>query len=268
MLGGEDATALATRLNDQIALDPQLAGLITFSDSAGSLKTVLSEQAGQGFSFTASTSNVGFSSGLEAGGDLGGHSAEEIAAALNAEVQSDPTLAAAGIRFSAVQGELRIDGDPTFDFTLVDNDPAASGFVSGLAGSFTAGGAPAASTIRVADIGPADIATGSFAIPLGNENALAVVALAGAKLIDDVRFTTFYASLVSDVGNAARSAAAESETQQQVFSAALAARDSFSGVDINEEAVQLLQFEQSYTAMLRVIQVIDNLSNEVLGLVG
>ena len=153
LLGGEDASALAIRLNDQIALDPELAGLVSFSDSAGELKVVLSEQAGQGFTFTSSTSNGAFTTGLEPGGALGGHSADEIAAALNAEVAGDTALTAAGIRFSAVRGEVRIDGDDAFDFTVVDNDPAATGFVSGLAGSGSAGGAPAVSTLFVANIG-------------------------------------------------------------------------------------------------------------------
>lgn len=214
LLGGEDASLLATRLNDRLALDPELAGLISFSDGGGSLKAVLSDQSGQGFSFTASTSNPGFTSGLEFGGDLGGHSAEELAAALNAEVQADAALSAAGIRFSAVLGELRIDGDPSFDFTVVDNDPAATGFVSGLAGAGTAGGAPAASTIRVASIGPADIAAGSAAIPLGNQNALAVAALGDADLIDGVRLTEFYAKLVIEVGSKGSAARGELETQE------------------------------------------------------
>jgi flagellar hook-associated protein 1 FlgK len=267
LLGGEDAAALATRLNDQLALDPELAGVISFSDSGGSLKAVVSDQAGQGFSFTASTSSGVFTSGLESGGSLGGHSAREIADALNAEVLSDPALVAAGIRFSAVQGEVRIDGDEGFDFTLADNDPAATGFVSGLAGSGSAGGAPVASTIQVANIGPADVSAGTFATPLGNENALAVGALADADLIAGFRFTDFYANLVSEVGDAAGSAASEFETQQQVFAAAQSIRDSFSGVDVNEEAVRLVQYEKAFSAMLRVIQVVDDLSTEVLGLV-
>ena len=68
--GAAQTTAeIRDRLNDQIALDPELAGLITFSDTgagppANALKVVLSDQAGQGFSFTATTSNPAFTSGL------------------------------------------------------------------------------------------------------------------------------------------------------------------------------------------------------------
>ena len=268
LLGGEDASALAIRLNDQIALDPELAGLVSFSDSAGQLKVVLSEQAGQGFTFTSSTSNGAFTTGLEPGGALGGHSADEIAAALNAEVAGDTALTAAGIRFSAVRGEVRIDGDDAFDFTIVDNDPAASGFVSGLAGSGSAGGAPAATTLFVASIGLAQVSAGTAGSPDGNETIVAVAALADARLVAGFSFSDFYANLVADVGDAGSAARSQFETQEHVFIAAQNVRDSFSGVDINEEPVQLVQFERAFQAMLRVIQVVDQLSNDVLDLVG
>ena len=267
LLGGEDAAALATRLNDQIALDPELAGRITFSDSGGSIKVVLSDQAGQGFTFTSETSNAGFTTGLEPGGTIGGHSADEISAALNAEVAGDATLTAAGIRFSAVGGEVRIDGDDAFDFTVVDNDPAATGFVSGLAGAGSAGGAPAATTLSVANLGPAQVSAGTPASPDGNETVLAVVALADAPVVGGFAFTDFYANLVTEVGDAGSAAQSQFETQEQVFIAAQNIRDSFSGVDINEESIQLVQFEKAFQAMLRVIQIVDSLANDVLNLV-
>ena len=266
LLGSEDAAALATRLNDQIALDPDLAGLITFSDSGGSIKVVLSDQAGQGFTFTSETSNVAFTTGLEAGGTLGGHSAEEIAAALNAEVAADAALTAAGIRFSAVQGEVRIDGDDAFDFTIVDNDPAVTGFVSGLAGSGSAGGAPAATTLSVANIGLAEVSAGTLSAPDGNGTVLAVTALADAPVVGGLTFTDFYANLVTEVGDAGSAAQSQFETQELVFIAAQNTRDAFSGVDINEESIQLVQFEQAYQAMLRVIQIVDSLASELLTL--
>ncbi len=267
LLGGEDAAALATRLNDQASLDPQLAGLVTFSDAGGQLKLVLSDQAGQGFSFTSSTSNLAFTSGLEAGGTLGGHSAGEIAAALNAEVALDPALSAAGLRFVGLNGEVRLDGDVAFDFTVTDNDPAATGFVSGLAGADSAGGAPAAATIQLAAISPAEVAAGTFALPAGNDNLRLIEALPGAKLIGGFRFNNFFANLVAEVGGASSAASSQLHTKEQLLLAAQGIRDSFSGVDINEEAVQLVQFEKSFSAMLRIIQVVDGLMAEVLNLV-
>ncbi len=267
LLGGESTAQLATRLNDQIAVDPELAGLVTFSDAGGNLKVVLSDQAGQGFSFTASTSNPGFTTGLESGGNLGGHSAEEIAAELNEQVAADAALVDAGVRFTAVNGEVRFDAYTAFDYTIVDNDAAGTGFVSGLAGSGSAGGGPAAGTLRLADLGPAKVAAGSAGFPAGNENALALAALANAGIVDGTTYTEAYAALVSEVGQDSAGSASQLQTQTEILQTAQGLRDSFSGVDINEEAIRLLEFQQAFQAQTRVIQVIDSLAREILSLV-
>jgi len=268
LLGGESTADLVTRLNDQISVDPELAGQITFSGSGGNIKVVLSETAGQGFSVSSATSNPAFTTGLESGGTLGGHSAAEIASALNEQVALDPGLASAGIRFVAVAGEVKLDGDVAFDYTVADNDPAATGFASGLAGSGSAGGATAANTLRLADLSPSKIAAGTPGSPGGNENALALTALASVGLVNGITHTEAYAALVSGVGQASAGASSRLDTQNQILSTAQALRDSFSGVDINEEAIRLLEFQQAFQATTRVIQVLDSLTTEILGLVG
>ena len=267
LLGSESTAQLATRLNDQIAVDPELAGLVTFSDAGGNLKVVLSDQAGQGFSFTATTSNPAFTTGLEGGGTLGGHSAEEIAAALNQQVAGDPALADAGVRFTAINGEIRFDAYTAFDYTIVDNDAAGTGFASGLAGSGSAGGGSAAATLRLAGLGPANVAAGFPGSPAGNENALALAALADVGIVDGVTYTEAYAALVSEVGQDSAGASSQLQTQTEILQTAQGLRDSFSGVDLNEEAVRLLEFQQAFQAQIRVIQVIDSLATEILSLV-
>ena len=267
LLGGESTAELATRLNDQIAVDPELAGLLTFSDAGGNLKVVLSDQAGQGFSFTATTSNGAFTTGLESGGDLGGHSAQEIAAALNEQVATDAALTDAGVRFTAINGKVRFDAYTAFDYTIVDNDTAGTGFVSGLAGTGSAGGGPAAATLRLADLGPSAVAAGIAGFPSGNENALALAALANARIVDGATYTDAYAGLVSEVGQDSAGVSSQLQTQTEILQTAQGLRDSFSGVDINEEAVRLLEFQQAFRAQTRVIQVIDSLAMEILSLV-
>ncbi|MDA0205064.1 MAG: flagellar hook-associated protein FlgK [Acidobacteria bacterium] len=267
LLGAETAAELATRINDQIALDPELAGLINVADAGGSLKLTLSEAAGQGFSLTASTAGSGFLTGLEPGGALGGQSAEEIAAALNAEIANQPELLAAEVRFTAVNGELRLDGDVPFDFTVTDIDLAATGFASGLNGAGSAGGLGVSGTLAVSDIRPIQIAAADPANSVGNENINAITALADASLVEGSTLNGFFAQLVAQFGGAASSTFSRLATQQQVTVASENLRDSFSGVDLNEEAVYLLQFEEGYQAMLRVIQVVNQLSDELLNLV-
>lgn len=268
LLGGETTAELATRINDQISLDPELAGLVNVSDAGGSLKLTLDDTAGQGFSFEASTQGSGFTTGLEAGGTLGSQSAEEIAAVLNAEISGQPALVAANVHFSAVNGELRLDGDASFDFTVTDIDTAATGFASGLDGvSDSAGGLDTAATIAITDLRPIQIAAARPEVPGGNQNINAILGLADADLVDGATLNEYFAGLVSQFGGAAAGAYSQLETQQHITVASENLRDSYSGVDLNEEAVYLLQFEEGYQAMLRVIRVINDLADDVLNLV-
>jgi len=131
--GGEDATAIASALNDAITANGELNGKVSFSDEGGALKLVVADTAGTGFTFTSESTGTTVS-GLEAGGTVGGQSAEEIATALNAQVALNADLAAAGVTFTAVSGEVRIEGDQAFTATFTDN-AQGTGFASGLAGA-------------------------------------------------------------------------------------------------------------------------------------
>ncbi len=133
LTGSETTSDIASLLNDQIALSPSLNGKVSFSDEGGKLKLVASDTVGQGFTFTSSATGTTVS-GLEAGGAIGGHSAGEIAAALNAKVALDPTLSAAGVTFTADSGEVRVTGNAKFTATVTDN-AQGTGFASGLAGT-------------------------------------------------------------------------------------------------------------------------------------
>ena len=139
--------------------------------------------------------------------------------------------------------------------------------VLGLAGTGSAGGGPAAATLRLADLGPSAVAAGIAGFPSGNENALALAALANARIVDGATYTDAYAGLVSEVGQDSAGASSQLQTQTEILQTAQGLRDSFSGVDINEEAVRLLEFQQAFLAQTRVIQVIDSLAIEILSLV-
>ena len=138
LAGGEDAAALATALNTVIVANPQLAGKVRFVDQGGALQLEVSDAAGTGFTFTQWVSGS-IVTGLEAGGEAGGYSAAEIAAALNAAVQERPTLATAGVRFEARDGEVVADSDLDLSLKVIDFD-RGTGFASGLAGTHRVGG--------------------------------------------------------------------------------------------------------------------------------
>ena len=133
LTGSETTADIATLLNDQITANANLNGKVSFSDEGGNLKLVVADTAGQGFTFTSSSTGT-VVSGLEAGGTVGGHSAEEIAAALNAQVALNQTLVSAGVAFTAEGGEVRVTGNQAFDITGTDS-AQGTGFISGLAGT-------------------------------------------------------------------------------------------------------------------------------------
>jgi len=147
LAGGETAAGIAAALNAQVALTPALAGKVTFLDQGGNLKIVESDTVGVGLSFTSSATG-GLVTGLESGGTIGGLSAEEIAAALTAEAALDPALSTAGVRFTAVGGQVEVDSGVNTAFTAVDF-ARGTGFVSGLAGEHQVGGAGSANLFRV-----------------------------------------------------------------------------------------------------------------------
>ena len=138
LAGGEDAAAIVTLLNNQITANGNLNGKVTFSDEGGNLKLVVSDTAGQGFTFTSSNTGA-VVTGLESGATVGGHSAAEIAAALNVQVALNSSLVSAGVTFTAESGEVRVKGNTKFDITGTDS-AEGTGFVSGLSGTQTVEG--------------------------------------------------------------------------------------------------------------------------------
>ncbi len=134
LTGGEDATALAAALNAKITANADLNGKVSFTAVDGKLKLVEADTVGQGFTFTSSSTGT-VATGLDGGGTIGGHSAQEIAAALNAQVALSSSLTAAGVSFTAVGGQVKAGAGAGEQFTFTATDSAQStGFVSGLAG--------------------------------------------------------------------------------------------------------------------------------------
>ena len=134
LAGGEDAAALAAALNAKIAANADLNGKVSFSASSGKLKLIKSDAYGKGFTFTSSSTGA-VVTGLSGGGTIGGHSAQEIADALNAQVALNATLTAAGVSFTVSSGQVKATATAGQKFTFTATDTAQStGFVSGLAG--------------------------------------------------------------------------------------------------------------------------------------
>lgn len=99
-----------------------------------------------------------------------------------------------------------------------------------------------------------------------NRNALEMAALEHKKSIDNssASFGLDYARLVEEVGTKSSLAKINTEASKSLFEQTQALRDSYAGVNLDEEAADLIRFEQLYQANARVISVARELFDTLL----
>lgn len=90
-----------------------------------------------------------------------------------------------------------------------------------------------------------------------SRNALDMVDLRTTSLIGDpaLTFTESYGELVAFVGSRSKEAQVGRDAADALLSQAQAQRESISGVNLDEEAVDLIRFEQAYNASAQIISV-------------
>ncbi|KWR87783.1 flagellar hook-associated protein FlgK [Cupriavidus sp. IDO] len=100
-----------------------------------------------------------------------------------------------------------------------------------------------------------------------NGNALALAKLQTAKTIGGVSsYSDAYAQLVNDIGTRAKSLNIASTSQDSITTQIKTAQQSVSGVNMDEETVSMLKFQQLYQANARVIQTASTLFDTIIGL--
>lgn len=104
--------------------------------------------------------------------------------------------------------------------------------------------------------------------PGDNRIALAITGLQGLKLMNDGKSTLddFYNSIVADVGVATdRNRSAMNQNKDIVMQLGKM-REQISGVSIDEETTNLLQFQHTFDASAKVIQIADEMLKTILDL--
>ncbi len=100
-----------------------------------------------------------------------------------------------------------------------------------------------------------------------NGNALSLAKLQNAKIIGGVSsFNDAYAQLVNDVGTRAKSVQIASTSQDSITTQIRTAQQSVSGVNMDEETVSMLRYQQMYQANARVIQAATTLFDTIIGI--
>ncbi|GAA5159429.1 flagellar hook-associated protein FlgK [Viridibacterium curvum] len=101
-----------------------------------------------------------------------------------------------------------------------------------------------------------------------NRNALALAGLQNVKtmLSGGASYEYAYSQLVSDVGTKSRDAEIGVDAQTALLEQAQAAQQSLSGVNLDEEAANLLRYQQAYQAAARAMNIASKLFDEILNL--
>jgi flagellar hook-associated protein 1 FlgK len=146
-----------------------------------------------------------------------------------------------------------------------------SGTVSpgGAAGTalFTVSATPtdAAATLAVnsnVTLAPAN-GTGSN----GNANDLAALTNTTLAQLGGMSLTQYFGQITSDIGQENQTATDNQTSQQQVVAQATTLINQVSGVSLNEEATNVLQFQSAYQASAQVLTVLNTIADSVIAMI-
>jgi flagellar hook-associated protein 1 len=124
----------------------------------------------------------------------------------------------------------------------------------------------AALTLSLNSLTPDQIAAASPGATGGNGNALALAALANAPVVNGYTFAQAYGNLGGQVGSDLSTAQNNSTTDQSLLSQSESLRQQISGVSLDEQAENLMQYQRSYDAISKMVTVLNNLSLDVVNI--
>ncbi len=119
--------------------------------------------------------------------------------------------------------------------------------------------AGAASQISVAITSPSQIATSSDGTAGNNENVLALANIQNQSIVSGETVTDYYSNFVDDIGNQISSADSQQQTATAVMQQLQNQLTSVSGVSIDQEAANLVLYQQAFEASAEVVTSVNTL---------
>jgi flagellar hook-associated protein 1 len=274
-LNGEVSQATVTGQNPGTFTDQrdqlinQLSGLVDVSEiDAGNGSLTLTTTGGanlvvgnQSFSLTTQAdASSGFQHVFSQGTDV---TASITAGALGGALQArDQTIPAVLSSLDALAGNLETSLNGVNQAgTDLNGNPGGNLFVPPPANN-----QGAAEQMNVAITGPAQIAASLDGSSGDNSNLTAMLAVQNQTVVNGQTPLDAYSTLVFNVGNDVASAQSEQSSSQALAQQIQNQIGSISGVSINEEAANLIQYQQAYEAAAQVAAVIDSLTTTAIGL--
>jgi len=143
-------------------------------------------------------------------------------------------------------------GLPLFTYT--------AGAPAGVAASISVNPALTPSQLAATNPGPPPVSNG-IALQLSQLDS------GTSGPINGLGPTQYFSTLVSQVGNAVSNASTSATAQTQLVAQAKSLQQQLSGVNLDEEAVRLVQLQSSYQAASKVVTVIDELTQSLMTMV-
>jgi len=124
----------------------------------------------------------------------------------------------------------------------------------------------AAATLSTNALETWELAAAEFDSPGGNANVLALGALADSDEVNGVTFTEFYGQLGAKVGRDLVRARETADVQKELVLQARQLRSDRSGVSLDQEATRLVEAQRAYQANAQLFQVLNSLTETLLGI--
>jgi flagellar hook-associated protein 1 FlgK len=128
------------------------------------------------------------------------------------------------------------------------------------------GGIGAASSLSVALTNPTLLAASSDGSPGSNGNAEAMYALSTQAVVNGQTPSDNYSNIVFNVGNVTSSASAEQSASALILQQLNDQRAAVSGVSLNEEAANMVRYQNAYTASAQVISAINSMMQTTINM--
>ena len=117
----------------------------------------------------------------------------------------------------------------------------------------------AAASLSVAITDPALIAASSDGTVGSSGNAEAMYALSNQTVVSGQTPSNYYSGIVFNVGNAASNATSEQTASNSVLQQLNDQRASISGVSLDQEAANMVEYQQAYAASAQVVTAINDM---------
>ena len=228
--------------------------------------TLVAAAATNGYSKAANVFQI---NGINIGAVVGGTNSVTQAAAVVTSITNAITLynatpagllSPSTITASVISGAITLNNGASINPITITGDISDTGLSTGTT--------PIVGTLFTAVGGTVSGIAPVLTANLGdNSNALAMAKLGNnpALLGGTVSFNGAYTQLITNVGNVTQSASLNSTAQQAALAQATATQQNLSGVNLDEEAANLIKYQQAYQASSKAISVAQSLFTTLIG---